>query len=177
MDIMNNMTVSTSKLTFSLIAIAALLIGGSAFTSQEAHATVPLFTAIHNSTTTTEVTFATAVNGTLKLSNWEVNGVVVTGATNGTTPSAANIVISGAGTLGFLNDTVTLKLTHQAIKTDDTFVVKYELNTANTGDLHDGAVGIHTVALRHNLANLTSTTGVDVIPPIPISAKTCKKSL
>ena len=38
MDIMNNMTVSTSKLTFSLIAIAALLVSGSAFLDQDAYA-------------------------------------------------------------------------------------------------------------------------------------------
>ena len=34
MDIMNNMTVSTSKLTFSLIAITALLLSGSTFVFQ-----------------------------------------------------------------------------------------------------------------------------------------------
>ena len=34
MDIMNNMTVSTSKLTFSLIAITALLLSGSTFVLQ-----------------------------------------------------------------------------------------------------------------------------------------------
>jgi hypothetical protein len=181
MDIMNNMTVSTSKLTFSLIAIAALLIGGSGFVSQEAHATVPVFTAIHNTTTTTEVTFATAVNGTLRSDNWFVNGVVVTGVTNGTTPSASNIattaILTGTATsLGFLNDTTTLKLTHAAIADGDTFVVTYSgaFGGANTGgNLHDGSKlqSAYGVA-GHPMANGTVSTGVDQNEPNVVTAYT-----
>ena len=110
MDIMNNMAVSSSKITFSIIAITALLIGGSAYLNQEAFAAdgeasqVPTFIAVHNSTTTTEIIFITqnvqdvnldgtpvanaqrtgGVNGTAQLADWKVNGVVVTGITNGT---------------------------------------------------------------------------------------------
>ena len=73
MDIMNNMTVSTSKLTFSLIAVATLLIAGSAFTNQEAFAAnAPEFTAIHINTTATHITFDMSVNGTLAIHDWSI---------------------------------------------------------------------------------------------------------
>ena len=55
MDIMNNMTASTSKLTFSLIAISALLVSGSGFMMHDAYGlAAPEFTAHtpkHNSNT------------------------------------------------------------------------------------------------------------------------------
>jgi len=73
MDIMNNMTVSTSKLTFSLIAVATLLIAGSAFTNQDAFAlNAPEFTAIHLNTTTTKIIFDQNVNGTLYKLDWTI---------------------------------------------------------------------------------------------------------
>ena len=53
MDIMNNMNVSSSKFTISMISLIALVIGGSAYLNQEAEAAVPTFIAVHNSTTTT----------------------------------------------------------------------------------------------------------------------------
>ena len=65
MDIMNNMTVSTSKLTFSLIAISALLLSASGFQLQEVFAAdAPEFTCNHINTTATHCTFDRAVNGT-----------------------------------------------------------------------------------------------------------------
>jgi len=73
MDIMNNMTVSTSKLTFSLIAVATLLIAGSAFTNQEAFGlNAPEFTAVHLNTTTTKIIFDQNVNGTLFKLDWTI---------------------------------------------------------------------------------------------------------
>ena len=77
MDIMNNMTVSTSKLTFSLIAISALLISGSGLVLQEAYAfgavhDAPEFTAIHLNTTATKITFDNPVNGTLRILDWTI---------------------------------------------------------------------------------------------------------
>jgi len=77
MDIMNNMTVSTSKLTFTLIAISALLISGSGLVLQDAYALgkvsdAPEFTAIHINTTATKLTFDNPVNGTLRILDWTI---------------------------------------------------------------------------------------------------------
>ena len=69
------MTVSTSKFTFSLIAIAALLVSGSGFMIQDAYATTadaPEFTAVHYNTTATIVTFDANVNGTLRILDWAI---------------------------------------------------------------------------------------------------------
>ena len=76
MDIMNNMTVSTSKLTFSLIAISALLVSGSGFMIQDAYgANAPSFTATHLNTTTTLITFDQNVNGTLNKLDWTIKNL------------------------------------------------------------------------------------------------------
>ena len=64
MDIMNNMTVSSSKFTLSLFVITALLIGGTSLGVNQAFAGAPQFQAIHNSTTTTEIVFIVPINGT-----------------------------------------------------------------------------------------------------------------
>jgi hypothetical protein len=83
MDIMNNMTVSTSKLTFSLIAIAALVASGSAFMINDANAAIgvgphggvfdaPEFNATHLNTTATLITFDRPVNGTLVINDWAI---------------------------------------------------------------------------------------------------------
>ena len=74
MDIMNNMTVSTSKLTFSLIAFTALLLSSSYLMSQDASAAIdaPEFTAIHINTTATHVQFDQSVNGTLAVLDWAI---------------------------------------------------------------------------------------------------------
>jgi hypothetical protein len=76
MDIMNNMTVSTSKLTFSLIAISALLVSGSGFMIQDAYgANAPSFTATHLNTTATLITFDQNVNGTLNKLDWTIKSL------------------------------------------------------------------------------------------------------
>ena len=75
MDIMNNMTVLTSKLTFTLIAISALLVSGSGFMIQDASAfqfDAPEFTAKHINTTATLLTFDQPVNGTIALADWTI---------------------------------------------------------------------------------------------------------
>jgi hypothetical protein len=162
MDIMNNMTVSTSKLTFSLIAISALLISGSGFLIQDAYATnAPEFSAIHWNTTATKVIFDHAVNGTLRMTDWhimtfcpEINqkycsvvetavdgsaltsgDIAISNIYNGsTTPSAKDILQSGgSGTKGFINDTTSFFLIHAAIPTG----ASYYVNFTNTGSLAD----------------------------------------
>jgi hypothetical protein len=98
MDIMNNMTVSRSKFTFSLIAITALLVSGSGFLVQDAYARdAPEFTAIHINTTATKLTFDYNLNGTLRVLDWSLKAsstavagqtatdVTITNIVNGTT--------------------------------------------------------------------------------------------
>ena len=151
MDIMNNMTVSSSKFTFSLIAITALLVLGTGMSVQQTFAATngggPTFIAIHNSTTTTEIIFSEGVNGTARFFDWTVNGVNATAITNGTTPSTLNKAVSGGGavgsgteTFGFFNRTLTIMITHQTLNTGDTMVVNYTGNnseTAGDGDLRN----------------------------------------
>jgi hypothetical protein len=178
MDIMNNMTVSTSKLTFSLIAVATLLIAGSAFTDQEAFGAIT-FHAIHNSTTQTEIIFSEVVNGTLNNQNWYVNGIMATAASNGTAPAHANNNYAAA-TDGFLNNTLRITLTHAAI-TDSaaTHIVLYakdgapgvdgvnsDIPAANAGNLRteDGR------AQPVYIANATSAIAQDGISPQVTSA-------
>ena len=73
MDIMNIMKVSSSKFTFSLIAITALLISGSGLVTQDAYAREdPTFTAKHINTTATVLTFDFALNGTLRVLDWSL---------------------------------------------------------------------------------------------------------
>jgi len=119
MDIMNNMTVSTSKLTFSLIAISALLISGSAMLNQDAYGlNAPEFTATHLNTTFTKVTFDQNVNGTLRILDWaimlnstEYDGYVTTDVAisaliNGTTTSGTNTEGGDVLLSNFRNDVV-----------------------------------------------------------------------
>ena len=109
MDIMNNMTVSSSKFTFSIIASSCIInYGGTGVLTQDSFAAVPTFTAVHNSSTTTEITFSEGTNGTLVLANWKVNGSVVTGITNGTATSAGFAATHyGGSAVGVLNMTTT----------------------------------------------------------------------
>jgi hypothetical protein len=88
----------SSKFTFSLIAITALLISGSGIMAQDAYAREdPTFTAKHINTTATVLTFDFALNGTLRVLDWSlkesstpVDGepltdVTITDIVNGTT--------------------------------------------------------------------------------------------
>ena len=73
MDIMNIMKVSSSKFVFTLIAVAALFVGGSGIMAQDANAAAaPTFTAVHLNTTMTKVTFDQNVNGTLRILDWSI---------------------------------------------------------------------------------------------------------
>ena len=86
MDIMNIMKVSSSKFTFSLIAIAALFVGGSGLVAQDAYAGIiagdaPEFTCKHLNTTGTHCTFDQTVNGTLAIADWGIR--ILTTATDG----------------------------------------------------------------------------------------------
>jgi hypothetical protein len=148
MDIMNNMTVSTSKLTFSLIAITALLVSGSAFLDQDAFGAATTFIAIHNSTTQTEIIFSTAINGTLNNQNWYVNGIMATGASNGTTPAHTNNNYAST-TDGFLNNTKHIVLTHAALAdTGATYDVRYITNG------NYGTQGVNADIVAANVGNL-----------------------
>ena len=61
-----------AKLTFSLIAISALLISGSGFILQDTYAAIdaPEFSCNHINTTATHCTFTQSVNGTLAILDW-----------------------------------------------------------------------------------------------------------
>jgi hypothetical protein len=146
MDIMNNMTVSTSKLTFSLIAISALLVSGSGFMIQEATAADPTFTAQHINSTTTQITFDQIVNGTLSTSDWiikltstQVPGttstdVALVNVTSGLVESSGEKTLSqliDINSFGFLNASTTLFLVHDAIPTDATYFINYTQTTAD----------------------------------------------
>ena len=151
--------VLSSKLTFSLIAIAALLVSGSAFLDQDAYAgDAPEFTAIHLNTTATHITFDRAVNGTLTTADWGIRvlstatagdityDVAISNVANATSagigqtaPSAADLLhsyrSSGGldGALGFINGT-DIVLIHAAIPTDATYYINYTNNPSSTNN-------------------------------------------
>ena len=169
MDIMNNMTVSSSKFTFSIIAIAALLIGGSAYLNQEANAAVPTFVAIHNSTTTTEIVFlgnALGVNGSGQLADWKVNSAFVTGITNGT--AYAGTAASYGGTaVAVFNRTTNIMLTHADIGTSEVSV-QY-IKTGTSADIRSSPQVVANDAFDDMVA--ATITGIDQVAPTVVSAK------
>ena len=94
MDIMNIMKVSSSKFAFTLIAVAALFVGGSGIMAQDAYAAnAPEFTAVHLNTTMTWVEFDQNVNGTLRILDWSIktSSTAVAGGT-ATDVAITNIV-------------------------------------------------------------------------------------
>jgi hypothetical protein len=161
MDIMNNMTVSTSKLTFSLIAVFALFISGSAMLTQDASAfNAPEFTCNHINTTATHCTFNMSVNGTLRIVDWGIRDITtnttnipfgnidyttyaisnIANSTNTgiglTVPSAEDVAVSNAPAgitdgLGFLNGT-DFVIIHAAIPSDAAYYINYT-NAPATG--------------------------------------------
>jgi hypothetical protein len=117
MDIMNIMKVSSSKFVFTLIAVAALFVGGSGIMAQDAYAAnAPEFTAIHLNTTMTKVTFDQNVNGTLRILDWSIKtsstavaggtatDVAITDIVNGTN---AGIRYDGGAQMASYTDTAT----------------------------------------------------------------------
>ena len=187
MDIMNNMTVSSSKFTFSLVAITVLLVLGTGMGVNQALGAAPTFVAIHNSTTTTEIVFSEGVNGTKRFVDWSVNSINATAITNGTAPNSSdllysaasisganNAVGSGAETFGFFNRTLTMMLTHHEIGTGDTLVVNYTGNNKITGG--DGNLRSSPENKDNDTFDMmsyitgTEATGLDQIPPTVVSA-------
>ena len=167
MDIMNNMTVSTSKLTFTLIAIAVLFVSGSGLMIQEASAAnAPEFTAYHINTTATHIQFDRSVNGTLAVHDWAIKltstqvasgsatDITITNVANSTSvgigltvPSTGDKAVSNVptgitGGLGFINGT-DIVLIHSAIPSDATYFVNYtnNHNTATAGAAIAGGFG------------------------------------
>jgi len=209
MDIMNNMTVSTSKLTFSLIAISALLISGSGFMVQDASALAPTFTAKHLNTTATELTFNEVVNGTLSIQDWSIfkyscvapclvnsakvigesaytfSQVTVSDVNNGTAPSEADTVKATTivdPALGFINDSVTLYLIHEAISSDATYFINYTQHNAVNAPHAGQFVEAHEKVFPIVLTNKEvvpigfNATGIDWMAPTIVSADILKST-
>ena len=138
------MKVSSSKFTFSLIAVAAMMVFGSGTLVQESFAADPEFTAYHLNTTTTVVTFSEAVNGTMAIADWTIkltstgdagdvtSDVAITDVNNGTAPTDGDKASSTKGTdiigLGMMNDSTTMYLRHDAIPTDSTYYINFTGN-------------------------------------------------
>jgi hypothetical protein len=203
MDIMNNMNVSTSKLTFSLIAIAALFISGSAMTNENAFAENPEFTAAHINTTATKITFSEAVNGTKAILDWTVkltstatagvitsdallssgSVVVITNINNGTAPSEAEIAESntrtGYASLGFDNDTTVIYLIHGAIPSDSTYFINYTLNPLHasiTSQYHEAATAAAGSDVDDRVLISYNATAADHAAPLVVSAEVKKSN-
>ena len=189
MDIMNNMNVSSSNFRFSLLAITALMIIGTGMGVNQALAAAPTYIAVHNSTTTTEITFSEGVNGTARFTDWQINGVNATAITNGTAPSDANRVVSatttacannsvgsGCETFGFFNRTLGIMLTHQEIGTGDTLLVNYTGGQGAYGIAPDGNLRSSPLLKANDAFDLisaatgTGVTALDQIPPTAVSA-------
>jgi len=177
MDIMNNMTVSTSKLTFSLIAITALLISGSAFLNQEADAAIS-FTAFANTTTTTQVKFNEVVNGTMVVADWQITLTGARGSTAVTVTDVQNRTHVGGPQVNhdnFFNNTQFLTIIHDAIPSD----AEYNLNF--TRDVTKATRG-HVVQEDGNQdAVLTLVSGIDTtikdhMSPSIVSAEILKSN-
>ena len=198
MDIMNNMTVSTSKLTFSLIAVATLLIAGSAFTNQDAYGQLT-FTAIHNTTTQTDITFSEAVNGTVALADWRItldgttnrpfaDAVTINGITNG----SSQVITVGhlpTGNSNFFNSTVAAPLTkiyihHDAIPSDATYNVNFTASETVSGVVHLRESGLGWVnnissqdgSVKLFLAAAYDDTASDYMSPSVVRAEILKSN-
>ena len=103
--------VLSSKLTFLIITVTALLFSGSAMLNQDAFAAIdaPEFTCKHINTTATHCTFDQSVNGTLAILDWTIRntstitaGDILTNAqgADGTTITITNIQNSTSAGIG-----------------------------------------------------------------------------
>jgi hypothetical protein len=190
MDIMNNMTVSISKLTFSLIAISALLISGSAIMVQEASAGVPTFTAYHNSTTSTILWFSEPINGTLLVADWDITltdnanpelatHITISDIYNGTKiTSAADVILNNSH---FANNTQgPIILVHGVIPSDATYYVNYTTydaafrDTGFSGNIVDAVS--QTENAQASMAIGTDTVASDFQHPTVVSAELLKSN-
>jgi hypothetical protein len=198
MDIMNNMTVSRSKLTFSLIAISALLISGSGFMIQDAYAAAgiePTFTAYHNTTTQTDITFTGFVNGTLDIADWRItldgtsirpftDSVTITAILNASSHPSTHYVDNNSN---FINHTVgPIYLHHTAIPSDSTYHINFTNSETASGVTHvNGTDGLGFLADINRGENGrdedfmptgTSAVAADYMMPTIVSAEILKAS-
>jgi hypothetical protein len=183
MDIMNNMTVSTSKLTFSLIAITALLISGSAILTQEADA-LPTFVAYHNSTTQTVIWFSHTINGTMQVADWDITLNDVSPELS--THVAISTVGNGTGLFTKLHQANVTQgpwiLTHAAIPTDAKYYVNYTTfdadfrDTGFAGNINGSHIGQGATGATGVMAQGTSAVAVDYQNPTVVSAEIMKSN-
>ena len=173
----------SSKFTFSLIAITALLISGSGLMIQDAYGfDAPEFTCIHLNTTATHCTFDLAVNGTLRVADWgiDIDGsrtagditydVTISDIQNATsagvgqTDSSAgddrvsNLPTGITGGKGFLNGT-DFVLIHSAIPTDSTYYINYTNDPSTTTAKATIAGGFGAFHTSGGVASLGAGTG------------------
>jgi hypothetical protein len=145
--------------------------------AQDAFGGTPTWTAIHNSTTTTEIRFSESTNGTLRLTDWTVDGTVITAITNGTATAAKDRTQSGgAGTFGFMNETTKIMLTHAALThTGTTAYVNYTYTTGGVeiGNFHEArGVAAGAVKVAYGTQGSDGTLAVDGVPPTALEAWT-----
>ena len=179
----------SSKFTFSLIAIAALLVSGSGLMIQDAFAgDAPEFTAIHLNTTATHITFDRAVNGTLTTGDWGIRilstttagdityDVAISDIQNATSAGIGRTDASAAdelhsyrssggldGAKGFINGT-DIVLIHAAIPTDATYFINYTNNPSSTNNqtasvATQSAAGVQGSGAIHSQDSLASLRG------------------
>ena len=188
------MKVSSSKFTLlSLIAISALVLGGSGALLQSVDGAAVTFTAAHINSTATKITFSENVNGTMTLGDWgiDIDGsrdagditydVAITDVNNGTAPSAANIVDSKLiidPSLGRTNDTSVLYLRHDAIPTDVTYYINYTANPlklAHIAEFHEARLNgaAPSLAAAHEIVEIGfNATAADWMAPTVVRAFT-----
>ena len=181
------MKVSSSKFTFTLLAVAAMMVFGSGTLIQDSFAADPEFTAYHFNRTTTVVEFSEAVNGTMAIADWTIkytstgtagdvsSDVAISDVNNGTKPSAGDITASTSGSnivgLGYMNDSTTMYLRHASIPTDATYYVNFTGNPlkidVNGYMLREARVGSieYTEASREHVEIGSNATAKDWIAP------------
>jgi len=185
MDIMNIMKVSSSKFVFTLIAVAALFVGGSGIMAQDAYAAnAPTFTAIHHNTTLTQITFDQNVNGTLRALDWAIkahscdapcltntNAVAgpanqltdyaISNIINSTAPSAPE-VHAGTEVAGHTSTATALNILHghkHAIPDGDATGFGF-INTTNTIYLVHAAIPSDATYFINYTGNLASSNNI-----------------
>ena len=181
------MKVSSSKFTFTLLAVAAMMVFGSGTLIQDSFAADPEFTAYHFNRTTTVVEFSEAVNGTMAIADWTIkytstgtagdvsSDVAISDVNNGTQPTAGDITASTSGSnivgLGYMNDSTTMYLRHASIPTDATYYVNFTGNPlkidVNGYMLREARVGSieYTEASREHVEIGSNATAKDWIAP------------
>jgi hypothetical protein len=184
-----------SKFKITIFFLATLLVTGSAFTNQDAFAAVT-FTAYHNTTTQTDITFSEAVNGTLIIADWRItldgtsnrpftDAITITGITNSSSHSPANNGALPTGNSNLMNSTVAAPLTqifihHDPIPSDATYNVNFTASETVSGVVHTRASGLgfvgdaaRSIVGSNNvfLAQAFDVTADDRMIPIAVSSE------